>query len=152
VVNDNLCVEYEPVLRLTDKAGVLVTSFPAGAADSLNCVRVRGKFFDTLSLNFFPLRTGIVAATPSKTSARVGTIVPVNGSVAGAPFRCPVALQRLYGATQWRGVALGSVRASGRYTVSAQPAYVGNIRYRVSFPTCGRFQAGLSAPFTIRGI
>ncbi|NEA33255.1 hypothetical protein [Streptomyces sp. SID13031] len=152
VAVDNLCAEGDaPSQRLTDKAGILVTSFKAETADWLNCVRVRGKFFDTLGLGFFPLRPGIVGATPSKTTARVGTIVPVNGTVAGAPYRCPVALQRLYGSSRWRGVSLDTVRQSGRFTVLAQPPYKGNVIYRVYLPTCNRFQAGVSKSFVIRG-
>lgn len=151
VVNDNLCVEYDAGSRLTDAAGTLVTSFPAAAADSLNCVRVRGKFFDTIGLGWFPLRPGIIGATPSKTSVPINTIVPVNGTVAGAPFRCPVILQRLYGATQWRNASQDIVRQSGRFTVLAQPSYRGNNIYRAYFPTCGRYQAGISKSFVIRG-
>ncbi|WBQ05400.1 hypothetical protein [Kribbella sp. CA-293567] len=152
VVNDNLCVEYDAGSKYTDRAGILLTSFPAAAADSLVCVRVRGKFFDTLGTGFFVLRPGIVGATPSKTSAKVGTIVPVNGTVAGAPSNCPIFLQRLRGASQWRGVSQDVVRQSGRFTLLAQPPYAGNIIYRAYFPTCSRFQAGVSKSFVIKGI
>jgi hypothetical protein len=152
IQNEHLCIEYDAGSKYTDTAGVLVASFPAAAADYVTCVRVRGKFFDTLATDWFVRRPGIVSATPSKTSAKVGTIVPVNGSVRGAPAGCTVALQRLYGASQWRGVSTGTVRASGRFTVNAQPPYVGNVSYRVSLPTCGRFQAGVSKTLVIRGI
>ncbi|WP_433013086.1 hypothetical protein [Kribbella sp. CA-294648] len=151
VTFDNLCVEHDAVTRLTDTAGVLYTSFPAAAADWLNCVRVRGRFFDTISHGFFPLRPGIVAAIPSKTSAPVSTYVPVNGSVAGAPYRCPVLLQRLHGRTAWRLANQSTVRQSGRFTVVAQPPNLGNNSYRVYFPTCNRFQAGYSRMFAIQG-
>ncbi|MEU4390916.1 hypothetical protein [Kribbella sp. NPDC023855] len=151
VVNDNLCVEYDAIPRYTDTAGVLITTFPAAAADSLNCVRVRGRYFDTIARFFFPLRPGIVAATPSKTSVPVSTLVPVNGSVAGAPYRCPVLLQRLHGRTAWRLANQSTVRQSGRFTVVAQPPNLGNNSYRVYFPTCDRFQAGYSRTFAIQG-
>lgn len=151
VVNDNLCVEYDAIPRYTDTAGVLITTFPAAAADSLNCVRVRGRFFDTIAHFFFPLRPGIVAATPSKTSVPVSTLVPVNGSVAGAPYRCPVLLQRLHGRTAWRLANQSNVRQSGRFTVVAQPPNLGNNSYRVYFPTCHNFQAGYSRTFAIIG-
>ena len=149
---DNLCVEYDGDRYLTNTAGVVERSFPAGAADALNCVRLRGRAFDTAGLHWWVARPGIVAATPSKTSVKVGTIVPVNGSVAGAPARCPVILQRLYGATVWRGVSQAVVRQSGRFTVLAQPPYVGNVIYRVYVPRCWQYQAGYSKPFTIRGL
>ncbi|MFI5710367.1 hypothetical protein [Kribbella sp. NPDC051620] len=152
IQNDNLCVEYDAGSKYTDAAGILVASFPAAAADFLTCVRVRGKDFDTLWRGWFELRPGIVSATPSKTSAKVGTIVPVNGSVRGTPAGCPVVLQRLYAGSQWRGVSTGKVRSSGRFTVNAQPPYAGNVSYRVSLPTCDRFQAGVSKTFVIRGI
>jgi hypothetical protein len=152
IQNDNLCIEYDAGSKYTDAAGILVASFPAAAADYVSCVRVRGKFFDTIGTTFLVRRPGVVGATPSKTSAKVGTIVPVNGSVRDAPVGCAVALQRLYAGSQWRGVSTGTVRASGRFTVNAQPPYVGNVSYRVSLPTCGRYQAGVSKTFVIRGI
>jgi len=68
----------------------------------------------------------------------------------GAPSNCAVVLQRLSGATVWRGVSQDVVRQSGRFTVLAQPPYAGNVIYRVSFPKCGRFQAGLSKSLVIR--
>jgi hypothetical protein len=136
----------------TDTAGIAQASYGGTLADIPNCVRLRNGAFDKLSLTLTPARPGIVAATPAATSARVGTTVDVNGSVRGAPATCVVALQRLYGASQWRGVSAGTVRTSGRFTVKAQPPYAGNIPYRVYFPTCGRFQAGVSNTFLIRGI
>jgi hypothetical protein len=154
VAVDDACAERGGIPRLTDTAGVLYTSFPAVTADWLNCVRVPGggRFFDTLGLGFFPLRPGIVAAIPSKTRVPVSTLVPVNGSVAGAPYRCPVQLQRLHGRTAWRLANQSTVRASGRFTVVAQPPNLGNNSYRVYFPTCDRFQAGYSRTFAIQGI
>ncbi|WBQ05399.1 hypothetical protein [Kribbella sp. CA-293567] len=137
---------------LTDTAGIGQRSYEGTLGDVPNCVRLRNGPFDKLSLTLTPARPGILAATPAATSARVGTKVDVNGSVRGAPAGCGVTLQRLYGASQWRGVSTGTVRASGRFTVTAQPPYVGNVRYRVFFPTCGRFQSGISNVFTVRGI
>jgi hypothetical protein len=151
VVRDNLCFEYDAGSRYTTPGGILVTSFPGKGGDVYHCVRIRGRYVDTLSLGFYPLRPGVVSAVPAKTSAPVGTIVGVDGSVAGLTARCPVALQRLYGSTQWRGVSSAVVRQSSRYTLNAQPAYAGNIHYRVSFLTCGRYQAGVSKSFVIRG-
>ncbi|MEU4390915.1 hypothetical protein [Kribbella sp. NPDC023855] len=151
VVSDEACHDYGTATRLTDTAGVLYTSFPAAAADTINCVRVRSRVLDTISRYFNPLRPGIVAAAPSKTSVPVSTVVPVNGSVAGAPQVCPVLLQRLYGRTVWRLVSKSTVRQSGRFTVLAQPPNLGSNTYRVYFPTCGRFQAGYSRTFAILG-
>jgi hypothetical protein len=151
VVNDEDCLGFGNESRLTDKAGVLYTSFPAAAADTINCVRVRSRVLDIISHDFTPLRPGIVAAAPSKTSVPVSTVVPVNGSVAGAPQSCPVLLQRLYGRTVWRPVSKSTVRLSGRFTVLAQPPNLGSNTYRVYFPTCYRYQAGYSRTFVIRG-
>ncbi|MDX6279198.1 MAG: hypothetical protein QOH03_269 [Kribbellaceae bacterium] len=152
IQNEHLCIEYDAGSKYTDTAGILTASFPAAAADYVTCVRVRGKYFDTLATDWFVRRPGIVTATPSRTSAKVGTLVPVNGSVRGAPAGCAVTLQRLYAGSQWRGVSTGTVRSSGRFTVNAQPPYVGNVSYRVSLPTCDRYQAGVSKTFVIRGI
>lgn len=135
----------------TDTAGIAQTSYAGSLADVPNCIRLRNGAFDKLILTLIPARPGIVAATPAVTSARVGTVVDVNGSVLGPPVACPIFLQRLYGATQWRGVSQGAVRASGRFTVKAQPPYVGNVIYRAYFPTCGRYQTGVSKSFVIRG-
>jgi hypothetical protein len=151
VVNDEACLGFGNETRLTDTAGVLYTSFPAAAADTINCVRVRSRVLDTLSHYFTPLRPGIVAAAPSKTRVPVSTVVPVNGSVAGATAFCPVLLQRLHGRTAWRLANKSAIRASGRFTVLAQPPNLGNNTYRVSFPTCNRYQAGYSRNFAILG-
>ncbi|GAA1563740.1 hypothetical protein GCM10009789_16080 [Kribbella sancticallisti] len=148
---DNLCAEYDGDRYLTNAAGIVERIYPAAAGSALNCVRLRGRAFDTLSLGWTVARPGIVSAAPSKTSVPVGTIVPVNGSVAGAPNNCPVILQRLTGATQWRGVSQARVRQSGRFTVLAQPPYAGNVIYRVYFQRCYQFQAGYSKSFVIRG-
>ncbi len=151
VTGDNLCVEYHGPSYTTNTAGVVEVTLPASLAQYLNCVRLSGPAFDIIGVGWHNLRPGIVGAVPSKTSVKVGTIVPVNGTVAGAPQSCPVELQRLMGATQWRGVSKDVVRASGRFTVLAQPPYVGNVVYRVSLPTCHEFQAGVSKTFVIRG-
>ncbi|MDX6264749.1 MAG: hypothetical protein QOH84_6437 [Kribbellaceae bacterium] len=150
VTRSNLCFEYDAGSRYTNAAGLLVTNFEGVYGDTGHCVRVRGKYVDTLSFHFYPLRPGIVTAVPAKTSAPVGTIVPVTGSVKGSARLCPVTLQRLSGSL-WRGVSSATVRDSGRITLTAQPPSVGAHSYRVSFPTCGRYQAGVSKTFVIRG-
>ncbi|MFF1818987.1 hypothetical protein ACFVWG_16930 [Kribbella sp. NPDC058245] len=93
----------------------------------------------------------VITAAPAKTSAPVGSVVPVNGTVAYVAG-CTVNLQRLYGASQWRTVGTAKVRTSARFTLSAQPSYKGNIPYRVQFPACNNFVAGVSKTFTIKGI
>jgi hypothetical protein len=149
---DAPCAEGGAPLYRTDTNGIVTKSYTAADANSMNCLALPGKPYLIAGLGFFVTRPGIVSAVPSKTSATVGTIVPVNGSVAGAPYRCTVVLQRLYGATQWRGVSLSQVRQSGRFTVNAQPAYKGLISYRVYFPACHNFASGISKVFYIRGL
>lgn len=150
---DNQCVEDAGGFTVLTSTGGLVThAYPASAADAVNCLQVKNPPGEIIGLGIGVARPGIVSAAPSATSAKVGAIVPVNGSVQGAPNPCKVVLQRLYGATQWRGVSVGVVRASGRFTVNAQPAYKGLIPYRVYFPACFNFQAGLSRTFSIRGV
>jgi hypothetical protein len=150
---DNECAEYVGgFITRTGTDGTVLRSYTAASGEALNCVQLPGKPQSINGLGLFVARPGVVSAVPSKTSAPVGSIVPVNGSVLGAPYRCIVVLQRLYGATQWRGVSSGSVRQSGRFTVYAQPAYKGLIPYRVYFAPCyGRYQAGVSKVFYIRG-
>jgi hypothetical protein len=150
---DNQCVEFAGGdVVLTSTAGIAVKAYPASAGQWVNCLRLQTVPFDIAGLGLIVARPAIVSATPSATSAKVGTTVPVNGNVLGAPYRCKVILQRLYGATQWRGVSVGAVRQSGRFTVYAQPTYRGLIPYRVYFPPCYNYVAGLSRVFYIRGL
>jgi hypothetical protein len=153
LANDNGCVEsFGGPVYLTDTQGYVTKSYPASFADFGNCLLLPGYPIPIGGANTVPDRPGIVSAVPAKTSAPVGAVVLVNGTVAGAPSGCPVNLQRLYGATAWRNVSTGKVRqASGKFVLYAQPAYKGNIPYRVSFPVCYNFRAGLSKTFTIRG-
>ncbi|NIK61562.1 hypothetical protein [Kribbella shirazensis] len=150
---DSQCVESltGEFLR-TSSSGTVTKAYPASAAAGVNCLRIAGKPLDIAGLGVVVTRPGIVSAAPSATSAKVGTIVPVNGNVLGSPAGCKVLLQRLYGATQWRAVSTAAVRQSGRFTVSAQPAYNGLIPYRVYFPTCYNFHSGVSKVFYIRGL
>jgi len=156
LANDNGCVEqFGGPEYLTDTNGYLTKAYPADYGNFLNCLQLPGNPAPIGALGLFvnrPKRAVVVSATPSKTSAPVGSIVPVNGTVSGAPGNCPVNLQRLYGATAWRTVGTANVRQSGRYTVNAQPAYKGNIPYRVSFPACYNYRAGVSKTFTIKGL
>jgi hypothetical protein len=150
---DNGCAEDAggDVVR-TDTNGVVTKSYTAGDADWVNCLRITGKPIDITGMGFGVARSTYVTAVPSKASAPVGTVVPVNGAVGGAPSNCKVWLQRLYGATQWRSVSSNAVRLSGRFTVNAQPAYRGLIPYRVYFPACRKMQAATSKVFYIRGL
>ncbi|WP_327638983.1 hypothetical protein OHB24_11630 [Kribbella sp. NBC_00482] len=150
---DSSCVEYfgPGYTNLTDTNGVVTKAYPGQAHMPITCLLLPGTPDAIGWLSFVPARPAIVSAAPSKTSAPVGTIVPVNGSVRGGPFNCPVQLQRLYGASQWRTVGSAAVRQSGRFTLNAQPAYKGLIPYRVSFPACRNYVAGVSKAFYIRG-
>ena len=150
---DNICAEYfgPGYTNLTGTNGLVTKSYAADAANWVNCLLLPGNPASVGGLGLVVVRPGIVSAAPSKTSAPVGTIVPVNGSVMGAPSACKVQLQRLYGASQWRTVGTGAIRQSGRFTLSAQPAYKGLIPYRVYFPKCYNYLAGVSKVFYIRG-
>ncbi len=149
---DNGCAEnFGGPVSLTDTNGTLTKSYPASTAVG-NCLMLPGYPSPNGWIGATIHRPGIVSATPAKTSAPVGSIVPVNGTVLGPPNACPVNLQRLYGATAWRTVGTAKVRQSGRFTVNAQPAYKGYIPYRVAFPACTNYRAGVSKTFTIRGI
>jgi hypothetical protein len=153
LANDNGCVEsFGGPVYLTDTQGYVTKSYPASFAEFGNCLLLPGYPVPIGGANTVPDRPGIVSAVPAKTSAPVGAVVLVNGTVAGAPSSCPVDLQRLYGATAWRNVGTAKVRqASGKFVLYAQPAYKGNIPYRVSFPACYNYRAGLSRTFTSRG-
>ncbi|GAA1573890.1 MULTISPECIES: hypothetical protein [Kribbella] len=151
--HDSGCVEYfgPGTTDVTDTNGIVTKTYPGSTYSPSNCLIVPGDPWVNASLAFTAARPAVVSATPSRTSAPVGTIVAVNGAVAGAPFNCWVQLQRLYGASQWRTVNVRRVRQSGRFTLEAQPAYRGTIPYRVSFPACAPYVAGLGKTFSIRG-
>ncbi|TDD57523.1 hypothetical protein E1263_23315 [Kribbella antibiotica] len=146
---DNQCVEGDfTTWTLTDTAGSITKKYPAGSY--VICGMVPGEPAPILNVGVGPNRPGIVSATPTRTSAPVGTVVPVNGTVRSG-YKCPVNLQRLYGATAWRTVGTATVRQSSRFTVNAQPAYKGKIPYRAQLPACYEIQAGVSKTFYITG-
>lgn len=143
----------EPVL--TDTNGNYVRSFAANRyGDWTSCLAIPGKPTKIAYLESPVRRPAAISATPSKTSAPVGSIVPVNGSVIEGAG-CQVVLQRLYGASAWRQVGSGKVRDSDRFTLNAQPPYKGIIYYRAYLPTspfCSSAKVpGPSKTFTIRG-
>ncbi|MEV6265937.1 hypothetical protein AB0L64_02145 [Kribbella sp. NPDC051936] len=147
---DTPCAEGGSPMYKTGTNGLITKSYTAFDGGALNCAHIYADPYYIVGQWLFVAHPAIVSAVPSKTSAPVGTIVAVNGSV----YRvggCSVQLQRLYGASQWRSVGTASVRQSGRFTVNAQPAYQGLIPYRVYFPTCGSIVAGFSKTFYIRG-
>lgn len=148
---DTPCAEGGSPLYRTGTNGVITKAYTADDAGALNCAHIYTDPYYIVGQWLFPARPTVIAAVPSKTSARVGTVVPVNGSVAHLTGSCPVYLQRLYGRTQWRTVSSGKVRQSGRFTVDAQPSYRGVIPYRVYFPACEPFVTGVSKTFTIQG-
>jgi hypothetical protein len=92
-----------------------------------------------------------VSAVQARPVVPVGTRVQVNGNVisaSGLPAsNCTVVLQRLTGATQWRGQSLARARLSGRYTLIARPLAGRNI-YRTLFPPCYLLRQGVSVPLS----
>jgi len=138
---------------LTDTAGYLTHTYPAESGTvPLTCLTIAG---DPLPIAYgyaSTKRIPGVSATPARTSAPVGTKVAVKGIVTAGPETCPVHLQRLYGASQWRTVNTSQVRYGHGFTLTAQPAYKGNIPYRVLFPACYGLVTATSKSFTIRGL
>ncbi|MFB6720535.1 hypothetical protein ACFCV3_10260 [Kribbella sp. NPDC056345] len=150
------CLENRPSESvLTDTSGNYVRSFAANKnGDWTSCLAIPGKPTKIAYLETPVKRPAAISAAPSKTSAPVGTIVPVNGTVISGAG-CAVVLQRLYGATAWREVGSGKVRDSERFTLNAQPPYKGTIYYRAYLPAsafCSSDKVpGPSNTFTIRG-
>ncbi|TDD57518.1 hypothetical protein E1263_23290 [Kribbella antibiotica] len=147
---DNTCAEPGGQSALTDANGSVSTQV-AARNEALNCVFIESGYnivvFGGDDTKFL---VGVSAA-PAKTSAKVGTVVPVNGTVTEART-CKVNLQRLYGASQWRTVGTSNIRSSGRFTLNAQPAYKGKIYYRVLMSPCSVYVAASSKSFTITGV
>ncbi|MEU4196749.1 hypothetical protein AB0E69_32930 [Kribbella sp. NPDC026611] len=149
---DTPCAEGgSPVFR-TGTNGVITKAYTASDAGALNCAQLMTDPYYIAAQGLFPARPSVIAAAPSRTSAPVGTIVPVYGTFANMIGSCPIQLQRLYGRTQWRTVSLGTVRQSGRFTLTAQPSYKGLIPYRAYFPACQPYVAAVSKTFTIKGV
>jgi hypothetical protein len=147
----------------SDAAGHFAITQSAGSVElyDLNCVVTLYSVVDQFNPQFYtnqgfqPRLLAAVTAVPSQTTVRVGTIVPVNGTVTGFSAQCPLALQRLHGATAWRTVSTGYVRTSGRYTVLAQPPNRGYNIYRTYMPACTLvfvdFAPATSRAFAITG-
>ncbi|GAB3941151.1 hypothetical protein GCM10029976_059990 [Kribbella albertanoniae] len=149
---DRECGPDRTTLVKTNTAGIYTATYQATDASRANCFEVYADPYATSGLHFKVPRLAGVSAVPSRTSAKVGTLVPVNGSVTGPPVGCKANLQRLYGASQWRTVGTANIRTSGRFTLTAQPAYRGKIPYRVLMPSCLNYVAASSKPFTITGV
>lgn len=147
---DTPCAEGGSPMYKTGTNGLITKSYTAYDGGAMNCAHVYADPYYIVGQWLFVAHPAIVSAVPSKTSAPVGTVVPVNGSVYRVGS-CSVQLQRLYGASQWRTVSSAAVRQSGRFTVNAQPSYKGLIPYRAYFPTCHNIVAGVSKTFYIRG-
>ncbi|MFC9687023.1 hypothetical protein ACFTSF_00665 [Kribbella sp. NPDC056951] len=149
---DSECGPDKTALVKTNTSGVYTKSYKATDASRANCFDVYADPYATSGLHFKVPRLSGISAIPSRTSAKVGSIVPVNGSITGPPVGCKANLQRLYGASQWRTVGTATVRASGRFTLNAQPAYRGKIPYRVLMPSCLNYVTASSKSFTITGV
>ncbi|MFI5734441.1 hypothetical protein ACIA49_30270 [Kribbella sp. NPDC051587] len=146
------CFEGHGAPATTGTNGILVKQYPAGS--DFQCLMVPGVPNAIFTRSARPARPRVISATPSRTSARVGKIVPVNGTVADA-VNCAINLERLYGASAWRIVGRIGVRTSGRYTLNAQPSYQGKIPYRVQMPSCDKgthYAAAVSKTFYITGV
>lgn len=147
------CDRHQGRKVVSTTTGAIHQTYAAGTVSGLHCLVVPNDPRPIAELVMGGIRRlGTVSATPAKTTAPVGSAVPVNGSVSGAPFPCPVNLQRLHGASQWRSVGTAQTRqSSGRFTLAATPDVKGPIAYRVAFPTCKDFAPTVSTTFSIRG-
>ena len=65
--------------------GLLLTAMPD--APWVNCLRITGKPTDIAGMRLAVARSTYVTAAPSKASAPVGTVVPVNGVQGADPVR-----------------------------------------------------------------
>jgi hypothetical protein len=137
----------------TDAAGNYTKSYRADQQGDDICGSLRTDPYPTAADRFYAKRSGVLSAVPSKTSAKVGTNVPVNGTLTGRSAGCQVNLQKLTGATQWRTVNTAMVRSSGRFTLTATPAVRVKIPYRAQLPAgCGGYVQAVSKTFTITGV
>lgn len=107
------------------------------------------------------VRVSLTAAA-SRPMVRSGSPVTVVGRVVGSPFgtirgvdfptpRCVLVLERLAGASAWRGVGRAVMRSSHRYTVIDPSVARGRHTYRVRAITCGPQQRAVSPRFVVTG-
>jgi hypothetical protein len=102
-----------------------------------------------------PVLGTVLSATPSRTSVPYGTTIDVNGrAVALVPSwslspRVRVVLEQLVG-RHWRQVSEGTVRPSGRFTLSVSPPR-GRNYYRAALPAQQYLGGSTSKSFVIRG-
>jgi hypothetical protein len=146
---DNTCVESAGVSLRTNTSGTFALRLPPSAFGALNCAFIRTAGVVVAGVGFFARRPGDLSAAPTRASTPAGSVVTVEGRARNAAL-CPVVLQRLQGATQWRGVSLARVRASGRLTLQAPLGARGAYTYRVHLPVCNRMVDATTARFAIR--
>jgi hypothetical protein len=146
---DNQCVGPGAVAVRTNTSGYFAHRLPATAFGALNCALIRTTGVEVAGVGLFARRPGELSAMPTTASAPAGSTVRIEGRARNAAL-CPVVLQRLRGATQWRGVGLARVRASGRLTLPTTLGAPGSYTYRVHLPVCNRMVGATTARFAIR--
>lgn len=144
---DNLCVEAE--------GGDVLRATPNGSFDAridtrrvrrqlwLNCVRLYarspasdGSLVPLLGAGVtFDARTSL-HARPSASAVRVGRAFRVTGRLGDPIGGCAVTVQRLRGATQWRGVATAPEGRGGTFTARVTPTVRGRGVYRAVLDAC----------------
>jgi hypothetical protein len=146
---DNQCAEGGAIGIRTNTSGYFARRLTPDAFGALNCAFILTTGVEVVGVGLFARRPGELSAAPAAPSARAGTTLSVLGRASTAAL-CPVVLQRLRGATQWRGVSLARVRASGRLTLPAPLAAPGAYTYRVYLPACDRMVDATTARFAVR--
>lgn len=146
---DNTCIEGGAAGIRTNTSGYFSHRLPASAFGALNCAFILTNGVYVAAAPVFGRRPGELTAAATTSAARAGSTVRVEGRARNAAL-CPVVLQRLQGATQWRGVSLARVRASGRLTLPATLGARGSYTYRVHLPACNRMVDATTGRFAIR--
>lgn len=146
---DNQCVEPGAVAIRTNTSGYFARQLAPAAFGILNCALIRTGDVTVVGVSFVARGPGDLTAAPTTAAARAGSTVLVEGRARNAAL-CPVVLQRLRGATQWRGASLARVRASGRLTLPATLGAPGSYTYRVHLPRCNVMADATTARFAIR--
>jgi hypothetical protein len=148
----------------TSSTGTFSFAAPASAIEQLiSCVSLEGStpFLDSdgvehriLEVNPLVRVLSWISVVVASSSEPVGRPDAVTGSVGGLAQNpaCLVELWQLHGSTQWRSVGQASVRASGRYTLSAVPTVRGRNYYKVYKAACGTGGRYVAASTTERVI
>ncbi len=163
---DGTCRRTLPCAVATDENGwygvtianVVYEDSDTRVVEVSNVVSLRSEATDVLdrtqdiTAEFVPLRHGsMVTARAQRSWVTAGETIKVTGRAWNVYEGGEVVIQRLTGGSQWRAVASGPVRSSGRYTVQLPVKERGRGLYRAYLPEADTWVSSRSRTFVVHG-